>query len=244
LRPPVATEVLVVMPDQSGPKKVPWLPDARLKVPWLAGLRDCRTVLAVGDSNGAVRLCDPSTRTPYGTLFERPGRPVMGMIFNQTDFRDLVVVYDDLSVDVWSPDAADGERSTMAPAPDRLRANGHSRIVAVCPGDGLGYRTPILLADRDGTVSMWEPFGVRLSDPLPPDPAHYDVVAVAASAGLVVTAGRASRNLRIWQPSSGKACLVALAFAPEWLKFTSTTLTAGNANGAVSFSVGEEVGLR
>ena len=52
----------------------------------------------------------------------------------------------------------------------------------------LGPRT-ILLADRDGTVSMWVPFGVRLSDPLPPDPAHYDVVAVAASAELVVTAG-------------------------------------------------------
>src|SRR5262245_66314464 len=78
LRPPVATEVLVVMPDQSGPKKVPWLPDARLKVLWLAGLRDGRTVLAAGDFNGAVRLCDPRTRTPYGTLFGRPGQPVMG----------------------------------------------------------------------------------------------------------------------------------------------------------------------
>jgi hypothetical protein len=33
-----------------------------------------------------------------------------------------------------------------------------------------------------GTVSMWEPFGIPRSDPLPPDPAHYDVVAVAASA--------------------------------------------------------------
>ena len=242
LRPLVATEVLIVMPDQGGPKKVPWLPGARLKVPWLAGLRDGRTVLAAGDSTGAVRLCDPSTRTPYGTLFERPGRPVVGMMFSQADFRDLVVVYGDLTVDVWSPDAADGERSTMAPAPDRLRANGHNRIVAVCPSNGLGFRTAVLLADRDGTVSMWALFGVRLSDPLPPDPAHYDVVAVAASAGLVVTAGRASRNLRIWQPSSGKASLVPLAFAPEWLTFTGTTLTVGNADGAVSLSVGAEAG--
>ena len=88
------------------------------------------------------------------------------------------------------------------------------------------------------------PFGVRLSDPLPPDPAHYDVVAVAASAGLVVTAGRASRNLRIWQPLSGKVSLVPLAFAPEWLTFTGTTLTAGNADGVVSFSVGAEGGPR
>jgi hypothetical protein len=76
----------------------------------------------------------------------------------------------------------------MAPTPDRLHAIGHSRIIAVGPVSDLGLRT-ILLADRDGTVSMWVPFGVRLSDPLPPDPAHYDVVAVAASVGLVVTAG-------------------------------------------------------
>ena len=242
LRPPVATEALVVMPDQGGPKKVPWLPGACLKVPWLAGLRDGRTVLAVGDSIGAVQLCDPSTRAPYGTLFERPGRPVVGMIFAQADFfRDLVVVYGDLTVDVWSPDAVHGERSDMAPAPDRLHASGHSRIVAV--GTDLGFRT-ILLADHDGTVSMWEPFGVRLSDPLPPDPAHYDVVAVATSAGLVVTAGRASRNLRIWQPLSGKVSLVPLVFAPEWLTFTGTTITAGHADGAVSFSVGAEGGAR
>jgi hypothetical protein len=229
LRPPAATEALIVMHDQGGPKRVPWL----------AGLRDGRTVLAVGDSTGAVRLCDPATRAPYGTLFERPGRPVVGMIF--TEARDLVIVYGDLTVDVWSPDAVHGERSDMAPAPDRLHAVGHSRIVAVCPVTDPGPRT-ILLADRDGTVSMWVPFGVRLSDPLPPDPAHYDVVAVVASAGLVVTAGRASSNLRIWQPLSGKVSLVPLAFAPEWLTFTGTTLTAGNADGVVSFSVGAEVG--
>jgi WD40 repeat protein len=240
---PIATEVLVVMPDQDGPKKLPWLPGARLKIPWLAGLRDGRTVLAVGDSTGAVRLCHPSTRAPYGTLFERPGRPVAAMVLtHRAHFQDLVVVYGDLTVDVWSPDAVHGERSSMAPAPDRLHAIGHSRIVAVCAGTDLGFRGPILLADRDGTVSMWEPFGVRLSDPLPPDPAHYDVVAVAASAGLVVTAGRASRNLRIWQPSSGKVSLVPLAFAPERLTFTGTTLAAGHADGAVSFSVRAEVG--
>jgi hypothetical protein len=244
LRPPVATEVLVVMPDQGGPKKVPWLPGARLKVPWLAGLRDGRTVLAVGDSTGAVRLCDPSTPAPFGTLFERPGRPVVGMIFTQAVpsercARDLVIVYGDLTVDVWSPDAVHGERSSMAPAPGRLHANGHCRIIAVCRRTDLGFRT-ILLADRDGSVSMWVPSGIRLSDPLPPDQAHYDVVAVAASAGLVVTAGRASPNLRIWQPLSGKISLVSLDFAPEWLTFTGATLTVGHADGAVSFWVGAE----
>jgi hypothetical protein len=63
LRPPVATEVHVVMPDQGGPKKVPRLPGARLKVPWLEGLRDGRTVLAVGDSTGAS-----------GCVTRQPGR--------------------------------------------------------------------------------------------------------------------------------------------------------------------------
>jgi len=38
--------------------------------------------------------------------------------------------------------------------------------------------------------------------------------------------------------------LVPLAFAPEWLTFTETTLTAGNADEVVSFSVGAEVGPR
>jgi WD40 repeat protein len=213
-----------------------------LNVPWLAGIRDGRTVLAIGDATGAVRLCDPATRKPYGTLFERPGQPVVGMAFTHVNLRRLVLVHGDLTVDVWSPDAADGERSSMAPAPDRLHANGHSRIVAICLGTDLGFSNPVLLADRDGTVSMWAPFGVRLSDPLPPDPAHHDVVAVAASAGLVVTAGRASRNLRIWQPSSGRVSLVPLACAPEWLTFTGTILTVGNAGGAVSFSVGAKAG--
>jgi hypothetical protein len=75
LRPPVATEALVVMPDLGGPNRIPWLPGARLKVPWLAGLRDGRTVLAVADSTGAVRLCDPATRVPYGTCSNAPGGP-------------------------------------------------------------------------------------------------------------------------------------------------------------------------
>jgi hypothetical protein len=35
-------------------------------------------------------------------------------------------------------------------------------IVAVCSAPGLSYRKPILLADRNGTISMWETFGVRL----------------------------------------------------------------------------------
>jgi hypothetical protein len=94
------------------------------------------------------------------------------------------------------------------------------------------------------TVAWLPGAHLKVPDPLPPDPAHSDVVAVAASAGLVVTAGRASRNLRIWQPSSGRVALVPLPFAPEWLTFTGTILTAGHADGAVSFSGGAEAGPR
>lgn len=43
---------------------------------------------------------------------------------------------------------------------------------------------------------------MRLGDPLPPDPRHREVFAIAASTGVVVTASLADANLRIWQPLS------------------------------------------
>jgi hypothetical protein len=45
----------------------------------------------------------------------------------------------------------------------------------------LGDRQPMLLADRNGTVSMWETFGTRLSDSLPPDPAHREVTGITVA---------------------------------------------------------------
>jgi hypothetical protein len=147
------------------------------------------------------------------------------------------VVYGSLDVDVWSPNAVSGERSSMAPKAEYLHANGHRHIVAVCSATGLGYRKPILLADCNGTVSLWETFGVRLGDPLLPDPAHRDVFAIAASAGFVVTASLADANLRIWQPLSNVVSMVSLQSAPQWLTFTGDILTVGLTTGAVSFSL-------
>jgi hypothetical protein len=220
---PVPCEALVTMPNGRL--------DAR--VPWLDRLRDGRTLLATGHADGTVHLRDPLSRNSFGRLWRREGQPVAGMTFSQ----DLVVVYGSLDVDVWSPIAVSGERSSMAPKAQYLHANGHRDIVAVCAATGLGYRKPILLADRNGTVSMWETFGVRLGDPLPPDPRHREVFAIAASAGFIVTASLADANLRIWQPSSNICTLVPLQAAPQWLTFTGYILTVGLTTGPVSFSV-------
>ena len=220
---PVVCEALVTMPDGRG--------DAR--VPWLAELRDGRTLLATGHADGAVHLRDPLSRNSFGELWRREGQPIAGMTFGE----DLVVVYGSLDVDVWSPIAVSGERSSMAPKPEYLHANGHRHIVAVCPATDLSYRKPILLADRNGTVSMWETFGVRLGDPLPPDPRHREVFAIAASAGFVVTASLADANLRIWEPLSNIFLWYPWSLAPQWLTFTGYTLTVGLTTGPVSFSV-------
>jgi hypothetical protein len=226
---PVRCEALVTMPGGPDDARV----RGEVRVPWLAKLCDGRTLLATGHADGAVHLRDPLSRNSFGELWRREGQPVAGMTFGE----DLVVVYGSLDVDVWSPIAVSGERSSMAPKPEYLHANGHRHIVAVCPATGLSYRMPILLADRNGTVSMWETFGVRLGDPLPPDPRHREVFAIAASAGFVVTASLADANLRIWQPLSNIFSLVPLESAPQWLTFTGYTLTVGLTTGPVSFSV-------
>jgi hypothetical protein len=220
---PVRCEALVMMPDGRG----------NARASWLAELRDGRPLLATGHADGAVHLRDPLSHNSFGELWRREGQPVAGMTFGE----DLIVVYGSLDVDVWSPIAVSGERSSMAPKPEYLHANGHRHIVAVCPATDLGYRKPILLADRNGTVSMWETFGVRLGDPLPPDPRHREVFAIAASAGFVVTASLADTNLRIWQPLSNFFSLVSLESAPQWLTFTGYILTVGLTTGPVSFSV-------
>jgi len=201
----------------------------------LAGLRDGRTVLAAGDADGVVRLWDPVTRVPVTTLFQRPGRRVVAMtavnLANHPPWRgtDLVAVYNDLLVDVWHSGSVNGTLSAMAPGAGKLAAVGHQRIIGagVSPRR-LGYRQPVLLADRNGTVSMWETFGTRLSDPLPPDPAHREITGTAILPGAgdgitVVTASRADRNLRIWEPQRGSAALLPLSIRPRCL------LTAGDA---------------
>jgi hypothetical protein len=97
---PVRCEALVTMPDGRGNARVP---------PWLASLRDGRTVLATGDVDGAVHLRDPLSRNSFGELWRRQGQPIADMTFGE----DLIVVYGSLDVDVWSPIAVSGERSSM-----------------------------------------------------------------------------------------------------------------------------------
>ena len=114
----------------------------------------------------------------------------------------------------------------------RVQGCSHSgKSVRATPRKG---KAPGSWGDRGGLVGL-ATLGVKWLPELQPMFRGHAAVALptiglqfgSIGSGLVVTAGRASRNLRIWQPSSGKVCLVPLAFAPEWLTFTGTTLTAG-----------------
>jgi hypothetical protein len=151
-------------------------------------------------------------------------------------------VHDGLIVDVWSSAAVHGNRSEMAPQ-RKLAAAGHRRITAAAASPaGLGRRKPVLLADRNGTVSTWETFGVRLSDPLLPDPAHREVIGIAvlpaAGGGIAVaTASQADRNLRIWEPLRGATTLVPLDVQPHCLLTIGDALLIGHDEGTLALSL-------
>jgi hypothetical protein len=227
------------------PVLMPPDPDPRT-VDWLAGLRDGRTLLAAGDVDGVVRLWDPVSRAPLTELF-RTGRPVVSMtavdFVDQSPWHgtDLVTVYDDQTVDVWTSTAVHGKRSTMTPDGHKLVAVGHRRLVGVAVSPtNLGYRKPVLLADRNGTVSMWETFGVRLRDPLPPDPAHHEVVGIVAlpDDGLtVVTAARTEPSLRVWKPLQGSVALLPLDVRPRCLVNAGDTVLIGHDDGLLALSL-------
>jgi WD40 repeat protein len=222
-------------------------------VDWLARIRDGRTVLAAGDSDGVVRLWDAAHRTPLTELFQRPGRPVTSL--TAVDFvtqspwhgTEVFALYDDWTVDVWSSTAVHGQRSKMAPESRKLVAIGHQRLVgAAMSPDRLGYRRPVLLADRNGAVSMWETFGVRLTDPLPPDPVHREVVGIVAlpwpGDGIVVaTASRGSPSLRLWKPQSGGVTLVPLDVQPRCLLNVGPKLVVGHDDGLIALSLASAV---
>ena len=195
--------------------------------PWLAALRDGRTVVITGDTDGAVRVWDPTTGTPHGELFRTGAGPVRAMAV--VGGTDVVIVSGDRTVDAWSTRAVTGQRSTMAPPAAKLAAIGHTSLVGVATGD-LGASKPMVLCDRDGRVSIWETFGVRIATPLPPDPAHREVVAVAGR--HVVTAGRATNTLRLWEPVTGAVALVPLDATPRCLLAVGTTLIVGTDTGA------------
>jgi hypothetical protein len=98
------------------------------------------------------------------------------------------------------------------------------------------------VADRNGTVSMWETYGTRLGDPLPPDPAHDDVVGIVvlpgADGGIVVATGsRASHSLRVWQPLNGAVALVPLDIRPRCLLGVGDVLVIGHDDGLLALSL-------
>ncbi len=232
---PVLSLAPVLMPASGGPSS-------------LAAFRG-RTMLAAGDVEGTVRLWDPVTRAPLPVLFERPGRRVVSLtavnFVNQPprDGTDLVTVYDDLLVDVWGSASVHGRLSAMAPDPAKLAAAGHQHITAAAVSPRrLGHRRPILLADRNGTVSMWETFGVRLGDPLPPDPANNEVTGIAVLEGpgaaiIVVASSRASGTLRVWEPLLGTATLLPLTVRPRCVLNVGGTLLIGHDGGLLALSL-------
>ena len=231
------------------PVLMPALPRAAGEVATrLAGLRDGRTVLAAGDTAGVVSVWDPATRMPVTALYQRPGRRAVSMtavnLVNHPPWRgtDLVAVYDDLLADVRQSGSVHSNLSTMAPGTGRLAAAGHGHITgaAVSPSR-LGYRQPVLLADRNGTVSMRETFGTRLTDSLPPDPAHREVTGITVLPGTgggitVVTASQADCNLRIWEPPRGSATLLPLGIRPRCLPKAGDALVTGHDDGLLSLS--------
>ena len=164
---------------------------------------------------------------------------------NQPPWRgtDLVAVYNDLLVDVRQSGSVNGTLSAMAPGAGKLTAVGHRRVIGagVSPRR-LGYRRPVLLADRNGTVSMWETFGIRLSDPLPRDPAHREVTGTAVLPGAgdgitVVTASRADSNLRIWEPQRGNVALLRLSIPPRCLLTADDVLVIRHDDGLLALSL-------
>ncbi|WP_203988696.1 WD40 repeat domain-containing protein [Virgisporangium aurantiacum] len=223
-------------------------------VGWMSAISDGRTVLAAGDQNGAVRLWDSRTRNPLPQLFQRAGQPVLALATGDAvagerhSHADLVAIFDDLTVDVWSSHSVHGQRSTMAPSRAKLAAAGHRHIVGAAPSVTPGRNRPMLLADRNGTTSMWETFGIRLTDPLPADPDHApvtDVTTLHDSRGdlAVVTAGR--NGLRVWYPHLGTVATIALDTRPRCLTTTgdrhNPTVIVGHDTGLLALALDQPV---
>jgi WD40 repeat protein len=240
----VVTMTMLVMPAENSPL-------GNTTGSWLAPLRDGRTVLVTGSADGTVRLWDPVGRTVLGELFGRAGQPVTGMtVVSASDEApasgpSLVTAYGDRTVDVWSSAAVTGERSTMAPAEEKLAAAGHEQVamVAAAPGS-MGSRSPILLGDRNGAVSLWETFGVRLTDPLRPEGDHENVAMAAlalpdgrlvAATASAATAGGAS--LRLWDLTTGGVQVTPLDVVPRCLTAIGSQLAVGHDTGVLMVSI-------
>jgi len=85
---------------------------------------------------------------------------------------------------------------------------------------------------------MWETFGVRLGDPLPPDDKHREVIAIESipwgdEGFLVATASRVDSNLRLWDPVDGTVTLIALDVRPRCLLAAGDVLVIGHDEGVL-----------
>jgi hypothetical protein len=240
---PVLAMATLVMPAENSPVAT-WQPN------WLTPLRDGRQVLATGDTGGAVLLWDAAGREPLGEAFRREGTPVVAM--TALDHRDastwsgggLVTVYGDRTVDVWNSPHVHGKRATERPTEKALAKVGYEHLVAAAPAaPPAGRPMPVLLADRDGTVSVWGTVGVRFGDPLPADPEHRPVLAVASlelPGGRTVVAtlaGGATPGLRLWEPVTGGARSVALDVNPRALAVVGDRLAVGHDAGLLALAV-------
>ncbi|MFG1922947.1 WD40 repeat domain-containing protein [Cryptosporangium sp. NPDC048952] len=209
---------------------------------WLADLRDGRTVVVTGHADGSVQLWDPVAAEPLGELYRTGEIRALTSVPDVTFGDQVVAVSGELTVDVWSSAAVTGQRSTMAPSAPRLAAIGHRTLVGVAGTPG-----GIALADGDGRVSLWTTFGVRLGDPLPPDPAHTGVGAVAALTTaddtlVVATVSAPDHNLRLWTPTTGGTTLIDLDATPRTLWAAGTVLVVGTDTGVVALGL-EQLGL-
>jgi hypothetical protein len=140
----------------------------------LAGplLPDGGAVIAAAGKDGSLRWWDASTSRPLDGAVTAGAAPVLSLA------PVLVSPGPIPQVASWLAGLSDGPAVLAAGSADgavRL----WDPVTRALPRQ-LGYRQPVLLADRNGTVSMWETFGVRLSDPLPPDPAHLSASSRAA----------------------------------------------------------------
>ncbi|GAA1239737.1 hypothetical protein GCM10009665_33120 [Kitasatospora nipponensis] len=194
-----------------------------------------RTLLVTATDRGAVRLRDPLTGESVGRL-NPSGRPIVAVAAVPIAAGHPLSVPADAQggVHVWDP-AVDDPWDAGAAVPLSARALkdvGH-RVTLVATAS-LHGRTLLATADRDGVVLLWDPAtGAPVGDGLPPDPAAGPLTALTATTlhdgrDVVVTGSRTGRSVRVWEPESGVARLLALDVAVTCLAAATTGAGLGS----------------
>jgi hypothetical protein len=233
---PVRTLAAVTMPTE------PW----PLTDEWLRSTCDGRTVVAAGDAHGTVQIWDAPGRTAVSQLCQRPGSPVVAMSAavaavpaRRSNGPYLVVLYGGLTADTWWVDMPEATVRTFV-AETKLETVGHRDLAgAAASPDPFFWRRFTVLADRDGTLSRWQPYNTRL-DHLPADPTHGPLVGVVVLTGpgntpVVVTADRT--RLRVWYPERGAVGTVSLDVRPRCLLAAGDTVVVGHDTGLIALTI-------